>query len=704
MRVALGWVALAVAVAAVVVARLVISSDTAPASRLPQDDESRQAAALLAEVADAPATPAADLPEGEPRTALRAPRLPVARTIAEQGGLRLVGGAFNRARPGKDRFVRVEGARVGFATLPLPPWYQTMQPGVNQLAPLAAGDVDGDGWPDVAVGTSHGVFLYRNLGGRFGLERSIARRPLVSYVALVDLNGDGRPDLFSCAWKAGCSIAANGRDGFGDEVRLPRGKETAVHSAAFGDVDRDGRVDIVTGPGSELEWNFTPRDNALVLWRNRGGGRFDLEALPGPRGETLTLLLHDLDDDGWPDLYAGNDFDEPSVVFANRRGRLVPLDKEAAPLPRSTMSTMSLDAGDVDNDGRAEIYDAGIGFGGISASALEKRRTPPHLACRGVYADGPELTRCLQLGEFQTAVVRSRDITDVGECERFADATARRDCIGAGYLWNRTFADLPKTASPEVVVEACRSLPAALATMRDLCEPARRSPIDFGQRHKAVIDQIPQVDETNLLLAPAGRGYRDVAKRFGVEHGGWSWNAKFADLDNDTWQDLFIAQGTRLRFGATSNLFYRNRQGARFTDEADRVGLRDHVPTGGSLALDVNLDGRLDLVTAPFALTPVVFGNDLDVQPGLQIALRDRGSDNSEAIGARVVIRGDDGRVQMREIKASGGYGSHDWTVARFGLGDWGSIRSLEVTWPDGKRQKLGGLELRAGRYTLERR
>jgi hypothetical protein len=247
-------------------------------------------------------------------------------------------------------------------------------------------------------------------------------------------------------------------------------------------------------------------------------------------------------------------------------------------------------------------------------------------------------------------------------------------------------------------------MPSALVTLRDVCAQVRRNPLDYGQSFKRHTDQLPQRDDTNLLLAPGDRRYRDVTARFGVARGGWSWNARFADLDNDTWQDLFVAQGTRLRFRNTSNVYYRNRGGRRFVDETARVGLEDHVPTGGSLSVDVNMDGRLDLVTSPFALTPVLFGNDLETAPGLQVALHDRRSPgNRDAIGARVEIRAADGRIQVRDIKASGGYGSHDWTVARFGLGDWGEVAALAVTWPDGARQTLDGLSLRGGRYTLER-
>ena len=45
----------------------------------------------------------------------------------------------------------------------------------------------------------------------------------------------------------------------------------------------------------------------------------------------------------------------------------------------------------------------------------------------------------------------------------------------------------------------------------------------------------------------------------GIDLSGWSWNAKFADLDNDEWQDLYVVNGT---YGSPdkreSNYFFHN--------------------------------------------------------------------------------------------------------------------------------------------------
>lgn len=710
LRRGLGWAALAAAVALVALIRFVVFSGSSPSSQLPHDRQAREAASLLAGTGD-PRPPAPKLPTGRSAAALAGVSMPLPpeRTLRMSAGVRLSGGPFLKltgARQGS--FIRLDGSLVGFERLPLPPWYQTMQPTENEYAPLAAGDVNGDGWPDVVAGTAYGVFLYRNLGGRFALQQidfPQMRSWIISDVALVDLNGDGAPELFFCAWMHGCTILWNHAGAFSaaGATTLPRGSETAVASAAFADFDRDGRVDIVTGGSTALEWNFYPRTSTIVLWHNTGGRRFARRPLQGPHGETLSLLASDLTGSGWPDLYAANDFDEPDVVFRNQHGRLVATDAKSSPFPRSPMSTMSVDSGDIDNDGRAEIYADDIAYGGTSAQALQRRELAPGASCRASYQGAVELRRCLQLSEFQTAVIRSRDITSVRECTHFADAVRRRDCVAAGYLWNETFATLPKQATRSVVVGECARIPASLFTLHDACAQAGRNPIDYGQTFKALTSQTPQVANTNLLFAPGGSGYRDVTRQWGVGFGGWSWNAKFADLDNDGWQDLFITQGTRLRFLSPSNLLYRNEHGSRFVESAATLGLADHVPTGGSLFVDINQDGRLDIVSYPFALTPVVWGNDLRIAPGLELRLRDDRSSNRDAIGARVVIRAADGRQQMREIKASGGFESLDEPLADFGLGHWRSVAAISVRWPDGAQTTLRGLALEAGRYSIER-
>ncbi len=194
------------------------------------------------------------------------------------------------------------------------------------LGSLAAGDINDDGWPDVAVGTSYGVFLYVNLGGHFELQEidfPAMRSWRICDVALVDLDGDGQLDLYVSAWMHGSHVLFNRGGEFSAKAHaeLPRGGEVCNASTAFADVDRDGLVDIVTGGATFESWYFYPEPAVNRLWHNRGGGKFEPEVLPGPEGDSLSLLFTDLNGDGWPDLLVGNDFDEPDRVYLNEHGQ-----------------------------------------------------------------------------------------------------------------------------------------------------------------------------------------------------------------------------------------------------------------------------------------------------------------------------------------------------------------------------------------------
>jgi uncharacterized membrane protein YraQ (UPF0718 family) len=668
----------------------------------------QQAAALLEEL-PAPPEHALVLPPGNSSEELRglAPALTPPRRLATSNAVEIWGSPFggHPSAGGKTPFTRIEGAALGFDRLPMPRPYQLMQPGPMHLGGMGGGDVNGDGWVDVAVGTNFGVLLYVNLDRHFQLQRVDfpMKDWIVSAVALVDLDEDRAPDLFFCAWMRGCHILYNRRGSFSAaaHVELPRLYETAVTAAAFADVDRDGRLDIVTGTSTSQPRFFYPAPAVNHLWRNRGGGKFELEELAGPEGDTLALLFTDLNHDGWPDLFVGNDFDEPDRVYLNDRGTLRPVKASGSPIPRSTTTTMSADSADLDNDGREEIYLGQIAMGTVSQMA--RLLASPVGSCE-IYPDLAERSRCEIAARFQLASISARNLNSVDDCAELSDSVARRDCVVISHHWIRVLARLPALGADKARVMAeCAKIPSDFTTLHDVCRTIELSPMDNEESDVTFGDEIPSVKHTNLLFAPDTRGFRDVTSAWRAGFGGWTWNAKFADLDNDGWQDLYLAQGSRLRPGSVSASFYRNQQGTRFSEETKQSGLKDHVPTGAYLYIDFDNDGDLDIITHPFQLTPVVWRNDLAKRAGFQLAIDDRRSPNRSGIGARIEIRTTDRRLQVREIKGSGGYLSSDVPVAFFGLGDWPSVRSIAVVWPDGHSSVLGGLSLGPGSYTLVR-
>jgi len=200
----------------------------------------------------------------------------------------------------------------------------------------AAADYDNDGFTDVAIANCGTNMLYRNNGdGTFANVTSGSGVVGVHWSTSLgwgDVNGDGNVDLYIVNYVADHLQSCRNRTGV-----------APCHPQIF-----------------EAE----PDE----LYVSRGDGTFDevlgRSGMAASQGRGLGLLIADLNDDGWPDVYVANDAN-PSFLFQNLgpspNGQ--PRFKEvgfasglAVNGAGNTTAAMGIAAADLDDDGRTDLF------------------------------------------------------------------------------------------------------------------------------------------------------------------------------------------------------------------------------------------------------------------------------------------------------------------------------------------------------------
>jgi len=154
-------------------------------------------------------------------------------------------------------------------------------------------------------------------------------------VAAADVNDDGRPDLLVGGRHHGNKLLVSTADGRFREVPAAMtnlgwiygrdGDDTAC-GVCFGDVNRDGRLDIVVGSHFSRPWLADGGGVPVRLYLHQGvkDGLPAFQDVTGQAGlvplpmKSPHVEIQDFDNDGWPDIYT-------SIVKFDAEGRPHPV-------------------------------------------------------------------------------------------------------------------------------------------------------------------------------------------------------------------------------------------------------------------------------------------------------------------------------------------------------------------------------------------
>lgn len=246
----------------------------------------------------------------------------------------VAGGWWYEAPTWKRHFVRdvevIRGRNDDYSSLPL--------------------DVDGDGWTDLVSANYRSKSLYwvQHPGEKLGpWKRFVVDTPgPMETGRLADIDGDGRLDVlpngtsFAAWWEV---RPADEPQGSPHWIRHDLPREAAGHGVGFGDLDGDGRGDLVTTQG----WLKAPHDARAGRWLWRP--EFELH-----RDGSIPLIVMDVDADGDSDLVWGRGHNvglywlEQQQSGDSRTWAMHVIDT-------SWCEAHSLLLADVDGDGRDEL-------------------------------------------------------------------------------------------------------------------------------------------------------------------------------------------------------------------------------------------------------------------------------------------------------------------------------------------------------------
>lgn len=484
--------------------------------------------------------------------------------------------------------------------------------------------------------------------------------------------------------------------------------ETTGNGVAIFDYDNDGRDDVFITNGTRLGLDPSAASGPQ-LYHNLGNGKFvEVAAKAGltAKGWGQGVCAGDFDNDGYIDLMVT--FYGHNVLYRNKGNGTFEDVTEKAHLPiTGTRYGAGCAFTDYDRDGHLDLFVSNYIDLDLkntptpgSNEFCEWKGIPVMCGPRGL----PKATNILYHNNGDGA------FTDVSE-----EAGILKP--GGRYGLGVTAADFDDDGWPDIYV-ACDQTPSLLyhnlhngkfqergaeAGVAFNFDGALQSGMGIaigdydGDGRLDIAKTNFSGDLSSLYHNDDGNFFTDLSREAGLRANlSVGWGVAFVDVDDDSWPDLFIANGhvyPELAGKPVADkylepaILYHNLGNGRFDDVSSQAGPAFQLPRAarGLATGDLDGDGRPEIVLVNMNAAPSLFKNFGAHGHYLNVALKGTVS-NRSAIGARVTVAVG-ARKLVNEVMSGGSYYSQNSLTLHFGLGASATVDAVQIRWPNGGTQ-----------------
>lgn len=429
---------------------------------------------------------------------------------------------------------------------------------------VAVGDLNQDGLEDIYFSANLGPnHLYLNQGDLKFVEIAAKARvtgkdgPWKTGVVFVDINGDQKLDIYLLRSgalppeKRKNELFVNqGNDPNGIPIFKEMAEEYGIAStspstsASFFDYDLDGDLDLflLNHNTKSIQNHDVTRTKSLLnqkheagsqLFENQNGKFVEVTQQAGISSSSLSyglgVSVADINADGWPDIYIGNDYSMPDYLYINQKNGTFK-DQIQVMLGHTSHFSMGNDIADINNDGLLDIFTADMLPEG---NQRQKQLMAP---------DNFELFQLNLDRGFHHQYMRNMLHLNVGN-GNFQEIGQISGISNTDWSWSALFADLDNDGWKDLYITN--------GYLRDYNNQDFLSYMDDYVRSAA--GQLKREDLLNLVKSMSSSNLTNYAFRnegnlsfqntstdWGLAYSSNSSGAAYADLDNDGDLELIV--------------------------------------------------------------------------------------------------------------------------------------------------------------------